>query len=105
MEKPPTLLVLKDDQDIENLKKRIKINFPDIEDVRKVFQSIVNIHQISIGYYSDEKFELDIDIISNNNKLSRTTTSQSIKYLINEGYIQQTNDYQFSMAQITNAYR
>ena len=94
-------IILKDDQDIENLKKRIKINFPDIKDVRKVFQSIVNIHQITIGYYSDEKFELDIDIISNNNKLSRSTTSQSIKYLINEGYIQQTNDYQFSMAQIT----
>ena len=94
-------IILKDDQDIENLKKRIKINFPDIEDVRKVFQSIVNIHQITIGYYSDEKFELDIDIISNNNKLSRSATSQSIKYLINEGYIQQTNDYQFSMAQIT----
>ena len=94
-------IILKDDQDIENLKKRIKINFPDIENIRKVFQSIVNIHQITIGYYSDEKFELDIDIISNNNKLSRSTTSQSIKYLINEGYIQQTNDYQFSMVHIT----
>jgi len=93
-------IVLKDNLDIENLKKRIKINFPNIEDVKKVFQSIVNIHQISIGYYSDEKFELDVDIISNNKKLSRTTVSQSIKYLINEGYIQQTNDYQFSMAQI-----
>ena len=93
-------IVLKDDLDIENLKKRIKINFPNIEDIKKVFQSIVNIHQISIGYYSDEKFELDIDIISNNKKLSRTTVYQSIKYLINEGYIQQTNDYQFSMAQI-----
>ena len=93
-------IVLKDDLDIENLKKRIKINFPNIEDIKKVFQSIVNIHQISIGYYSDEKFELDIDIISNNKKLTRTTVSQSIKYLINEGYIQQTNDYEFSMAQI-----
>ena len=93
-------IILKDDQDIENLKKRIKINFPNIEDIKKVFQSIVNIHQISIGYLSDEKFELDIDIISNNNKLSRSTTSQAIKYLINEGYIQQTNNYQFSMAQI-----
>ena len=48
-------IVLKDDLDIENLKKRIKINFPNIEDIKKVFQSIVNIHQISIGYYSDEK--------------------------------------------------
>ena len=94
-------IILKDDQDIENLKKRIKINFPNIEDIKKVFQSIVNIHQITIGYFSDEKFELDIDIISNNNKISRSTTSQSIKYLINEGYIQQTNDYQYSMAQIT----
>ena len=94
-------IILKNDQDIENLKKRIKINFPKIEDIKKVFQSIVNIHQITIGYISDEKFELDIDIISNNNKLSRSTTSQSIKYLINEGYIQQTNDYQYSMAQIT----
>ena len=94
-------IILKDDQDIENLKKRIKINFPNIEDIKKVFQSIVNIHQITIGYFSDEKFELDIDIISNNNKLSRSTTSQSIKYLINEGYIQQTNDYQYSMAHIT----
>ena len=93
-------IILKDDQDIGNLKKRIKINFPEVEDVKKVFQSIVNIHQISIGYYSEEKFELDIDVISNNNKLSRSTTSQSIKYLINEGYIQQTNDYQFSMASI-----
>ena len=93
-------IILKEDQDTENLKKRIKINFPDIEDVKKVFQRIVNIHQISIGYYSDQKFELDIDIISDNKKLSRSTTSQSIKYLINEGYIQQTKDYQFSMVQI-----
>ena len=93
-------IILKEDQDIENLKKRIKINFPDIENIKKVFQSIVNIHQISIGYYSDQKFELDIDIISENKKLSRSTTSQSIKYLINEGYIQQTKDYQFSMVQI-----
>ena len=93
-------IVLKDDQDVDNLKKRIKINFPEIEDIKKVFQSIVNIHQISIGYYSDEKYELDIDIISNNNKLSRSITYQSVKYLINEGYIQQTNDYQFSMAWI-----
>ena len=94
-------IILKDDQDIENLKKRIKINFPNIEDIKRVFQSIVNIHQITIGYFSDEKFEIDIDIISNNNKLSRSITTQSIKYLINEGYIQQTNDYQYSMAQIT----
>ena len=93
-------IVLKDDQDVDNLKKRIKINFPEIEDIKKVFQSIVNIHQISIGYYSDEKYELDIDIISNNNKLSRSITYQSVKYLIKEGYIQQTNDYQFSMAWI-----
>ena len=93
-------IVLKDDQDVDNLKKRIKINFPEIEDIKKVFQSIVNIHQISIGYYSDEKYELDIDIISNNNKLSRSITYQSVKYLMNEGYIQQTNDYQFSMAWI-----
>jgi len=93
-------IVLKDNQDVDNLKKRIKINFPEIEDIKKVFQSIVNIHQISIGYYSDEKYELDIDIISNNNKLSRSITYQSVKYLINEGYIQQTNDYQFSMAWI-----
>ena len=93
-------IILKKDKDIENFKKKIKINFPNIEDIKKVFQSIVNIHQVSIGYYSDKKFELDIDIISNNNKLSRSTTFQSIKYLINEGYIKQTKDYQFSMAKI-----
>ena len=56
-------IVLKDDLDIENLKKRIKINFHNIEDIKKVFQSIVNIHQISIGYLSWKKLNCFHNII------------------------------------------
>ncbi len=90
----------KNNKDIENLNSRININFPNIEAIKVVFQSIVNNLQIAVGYYSDENYEVDIDIISNNINFSRSKTFYCIKYLLNQGYLSQVNDYQYSMVGI-----
>lgn len=92
--------ILKNNKDIENLNSRININFPNIEAIKVVFQSIVNNLQIAVGYYSDENYEVDIDIISNNINFSRSKTFYCIKYLLNQGYLSQVNDYQYSMVGI-----
>jgi ATP-dependent DNA helicase RecQ len=93
-------IILKSEDDIDNLKRKWKINYPNLENIKKVFQSISNFHQIGIGYFSENNYELDLDLIAQKVKLSRTVTYSCIKYLINENFIKELNEYQYSKIQI-----
>lgn len=65
--------ILKDDWDIEKIVKRHKISFPSLNQIKSVFQTISNIHQIPVGYYSEESYEIDIDVIALKSKLSKSS--------------------------------
>ena len=94
-------IILKSDDDVFNLEKRFQRNYPNLKKIKNVFQTISNIHQIAIGYSSEENYELDSDVIAQKVKLSRSDTNSCIKYLIKEEFIKELNEYQYSKIKIT----
>ena len=92
--------ILKDEMDIEKIIKRHKINFPTSKQIKSVFQAISNIHQIPMGYFSEDSYEIDVDIIALKSKLSRSLTLSCLKYLKIEQYLKELNEYQFSKIRI-----
>ena len=93
--------ILKSNTDEENLKKRYQNSYPNLEKIKNVFQTVSNIHQIGIGYSSEENYELDLDVVAQKVKLSRADTNSCIKYLIKEEFIKELNEYQYSKIKIT----
>ena len=93
--------ILKSNTDEENLKKRCQNSYPNLEKIKNVFQTVSNIHQIGIGYSSEENYELDLDVVAQKVKLSRADTNSCIKYLIKEEFIKELNEYQYSKIKIT----
>ncbi len=93
--------ILKSNTDEENLKKRCQNSYPNLEKIKNVFQTVSNIHQIGIGYSSEENYELDLDVVAQKVKLSRADTNSCIKYLIKEEFIKELNEYQHSKIKIT----
>ena len=94
-------IILKSDDDVFNLENRFQRNYPNLKKIKNVFQTISNIHQIAIGYSSEENYELDSDVIAQKVKLSRSDTNSCIKYLIKEEFIKELNEYQYSKIKIT----
>lgn len=94
-------IILKSDDDVFNLEKRFQRSYPNLKKIKNVFQTISNIHQIAIGYSSEENYELDLDVIAQKVKLSRSDTNSCIKYLIKEEFIKELNEYQYSKIKIT----
>ena len=94
-------IILKSDDDLFNLEKRFQRSYPNLKKIKNVFQTISNIHQIAIGYSSEENYELDLDVIAQKVKLSRSDTNNCIKYLIKEEFIKELNEYQYSKIKIT----
>ena len=93
-------VILKSDDDFNRLNNRFINNYPDLEKIKNVFQCISNIHQIGIGYNSEQNYELDLDEIAQKVKLTRAVTYSCIKYLIKEEYIKELNEYQYSKIKI-----
>ena len=94
-------IILKSDDDVFNLENRFQRSYPNLNKIKNVFQTISNIHQIAIGYSSEENYELDLDVIAQKVKLSRSDTNSCIKYLIKEEFIKELNEYQYSKIKIT----
>ena len=86
--------------DIEKIIKRHKINFPTSKQIKSVFQAISNIHQIPMGYFSEDSYEIDVDIIALKSKLSRSLTLSCLKYLKIEQYLKELNEYQYSKIRV-----
>ena len=84
-------IVLKETNDDKKLIKRIESKQPDIEKTKNVFQHFCNQHQISIGYSSEENYEVDFEIIGEKSKLSKYETYHVFRQLIKEGHLLETN--------------
>lgn len=93
-------LVLKNESDLDNIKKRHLIKYPSLDAIKKVFQTISNHHQIAMGYSSEKNYSLDIDLIAQKTNLPRLGTMACLNYLKKEEYIKEINKYEFSQLQI-----
>ena len=75
-------------QDIDDLQKHPNIRFPSFEQIRNVYQCIVNYLQLPAGSGEDMFFDFDMDEFTRLFKLDTVSTTYAIKALEQEGIIE-----------------
>ena len=87
-EKKAFAVVLFDHADLENLRKRIELEFPPVELMRKVYQCLSNYLKVAVGSSSMASFDFDLEDFQTTFKLEPMATYYCIKKLEEEGFIQ-----------------
>ncbi|MFC2086762.1 ATP-dependent DNA helicase RecQ [Bacteroidota bacterium] len=70
-----------------NADKRIKANFPDIKEIKKIYHALGNYYQLPIGYGKHNQFDFDIADFSGKYNFSIISAYNALKILEKEGYI------------------
>tara|TARA_B100001245_G_scaffold236171_1_gene226018 strand:- start:2992 stop:4902 length:1911 start_codon:yes stop_codon:yes gene_type:complete len=71
--------------DVEDLKKRSLDNFPDLENIRKVYRALCNYLQLAVGAGENQTFGFDINAFSKEYGLPILKTYQALKIMEKEG--------------------
>ncbi len=86
-EKTAYAVLLYNNEDIENLRKQIKDNFPEISFIKRVYNLLGNYLNIAIGSGKNHSFKFNIRDFASKYKLEVLETYSAIKFLQKEGYI------------------
>lgn len=73
--------------DIKDLRQIPDIRFPNIEEIRKVYQALVNYLQLPAGSGEDRYFDFDLALFAKQFKLGVLTTTYAIKAMEQEGIL------------------
>jgi ATP-dependent DNA helicase RecQ len=91
-EKKAWAVLLYNEADISNLNKRLKTNFPPIDRIKKVYESLSNYYQLPVGTGKDMAYDFDIYDFSKKFQIDPITIHYSIKVLAGEGYLELTDE-------------
>jgi ATP-dependent DNA helicase RecQ len=80
-------ILLFEEADRIDLEQRIVNSFPEIETIKKVYQSLANFFQIPIGAALNESYSLNILEFSEQYNLSIYSVYNCLKFLEKEGYL------------------
>ena len=75
------------DSDTKDLKHRLELSFPSIEEIRKIYQALANYFQLAVGAGFDVSFEFDISKFCSTYSLNATTVYNCLKFLEREEYV------------------
>lgn len=75
------------ENDKDDLKKRLSDNFPDIKEIKNVYNALGNYLQIPAGSGENSTFDFDIRDFCNHFKLEMVKTFSCLKFLENQGLI------------------
>ncbi|MEO1052599.1 MAG: ATP-dependent DNA helicase RecQ [Bacteroidota bacterium] len=92
-EKKAFAVVLYDSQDTEDLVSRVTKSYPDMQTIRKTYQSLANYYKIAVGSSEGESFDFDIQDFVSAFNLDYTEVYFSLKKLESEGFIQLNEGY------------
>ncbi len=92
-EKKAYAAVLYDQNDLDNLSKRVENAHPDLSFIRKVYQSLANYLRIAVGSSMLASYDFEIDDFTNSFDLPTLQTYYAIKRLEEEGLIQLNEDF------------
>ena len=73
--------------DISNIEKRSEQTFPDIKDIRNIYQALSKHYQIPVGAAQGESFAFDISHFCNSYRLSPVTVFNALKILEMEKHL------------------
>ncbi len=92
-------VLLYDDNDIKDLKKKIEIGFPDKSEIQMIYQTICNYLKIPVGAGMSVSYDFDISAFADNYDLNPLIVASVIKTLEKEGFWQ-LNDAWYIPAKI-----
>ena len=79
--------LLYDDKDISELEYQLKNAFPEKEEVRKVYQALVNFFQLATGSGKEEYLEFDFDLFCKSYNLNQVRTHKALDLLARNSYL------------------
>ncbi|MGZ8509157.1 MAG: RecQ family ATP-dependent DNA helicase [Chitinophagaceae bacterium] len=80
-------VLLYDEKDITELDEMISVRFPSLEEIRKVYQAVVNYLQLPIGFSDGQYYDFDIADFIKKFTLDSHTVLYSLKALEQEGWL------------------
>lgn len=81
-------ILLYNENDIDNVKEKLKESYPSIDFIKKVYQSLANYYKIAVGSASFASFDFDRNDFERVYSLPKLETFYALKRLESEGYIQ-----------------
>lgn len=92
-EKKAYAVLLYQTKDTEELEERAQLQFPAMEEIKRVYQALANYFKIAVGSSLLTSYDFDIDDFCKTYQLHPLTTWYCIKKLESEGFIQLTESF------------
>ncbi len=89
-EKPAYSVLLFNNADVIDLKHSIEVSYPEIDNIKNVYQALGNYFQLATGSGQDSSFDFDIAKFLSTYKFSTVLIYNCIKFLERDGYILST---------------
>ena len=86
-EKPSYAVLLYFYNDVKALERNLSSTYPEIKEIKNVYQSLGNYFQLAVGSGRDRSFEFNITNFSSEYNFSSLVVYNSLKFLEKEGYI------------------
>ncbi len=87
-EKKAYAVLLYNQNDVNDLKKKVENSYPSPETLRKVYQQLANYYNLAVGSSAFASYDFEVLDFQKNFQLDAITTYYSIKQLEQEGFIQ-----------------
>ncbi|MBO9732930.1 MAG: RecQ family ATP-dependent DNA helicase [Chitinophaga sp.] len=81
-------VLLYNEDELAEMQERIALQFPTLEEIREVYQAIVNYLQVPVGSAEGVYFDFDINDFARTFQLNLTITYSAVKVLEQEGILQ-----------------
>lgn len=104
-EKKAFAILLYSNTDIANLKKRVEQNFPDISDIKKIYQSVCNYLKIPVGSGKGMTYDFDLFSFSQSFHMQALKVYSSLRLLQQSGYIEYTEEVNLASRMVFNVPR
>lgn len=80
-------VILYDQADIVRLKENLATEYPPVEKIKEIYQSLGNYFQLPVGSGKDESFDFDLYAFSRNYGYNPAIAFSAMKFLEREGYV------------------
>lgn len=85
-------VLLYNNTDTTKLKKHVKIAFPEIENIKRIYDALCNFLQIAVGFGKSQIFEFHLQEFAQSFKFQQAMVYSSLKILQREGYVEFTEE-------------
>ena len=85
-------ILLYSEGDKQKLEQRARVNYPEIEEIRRVYEALGNYYQIPVGSAKNHTFDFMLSDFVSRYKFNVMIAYNSLKILEREGYIELTED-------------